>query len=435
MRVPRISVAEAVRRAGAIRRLARDAAGVAPARPLAELTGFGSDPGDLRALCFVPDGLPRDGTAALVVALHGCTQTAAAYDRGCGWSVLAGREGFAVLLPEQRRGNNPNLCFNWFEPGDASRDRGEVASVRQMIAAIVERHGLDPRRVFITGLSAGGAMVASLLAAYPELFGGGAIVAGLPHGAAASVGEAFEAMRGGCSRSARSLGAAVRAASPLPPGAARPPVSIWHGDADGTVAVGNADGLARQWADAHGLAEAPDEVRAEGRDTRATWRGRDGWVAVERHVIAGMGHGVPLRPGEGVGECGAAGPFLLDVGVASTLRIAEDWGLVGAGRGGLAPSPRAARQEAVPPGGRVAPGRVVAVDAAGAARVEGGPAEAGMVAGVAPVTGAGRGPGGPAKGPGGIVGDALALAANAHRMTPSEIVRDALAMAGLRSRR
>ena len=413
VQAPRVSLTELIRRNRAAQRLARDAREVRPARPLDELTALGSDPGNLRGLCFVPAGLPDDGSAALVVAMHGCTQTAAAYDLGCGWSVLAERAGFALLLPEQRRANNQNLCFNWFEPGDTSRDAGEVGSIRQMIAAMVARHHLDPDRVFVTGLSAGGAMTAAMLAAYPEVFGGGAIVAGLPYRSAASVSEAFEAMRGGASRSAGEWGDAVRAASPRRPAAERPPVSIWHGDADATVLVGNATSLTAQWTDALGLQPAPDETRTEGRDTVSTWRDATGRVTVERHIIAGMGHGAPLSPGEAANQCGVAGPFLLDVGLSSTLRIAESWGLTEPGAIPAAARPAMARRDA---------GYVVTVDAAGDARVEANaPAEHEPQPSALPGS----------RGPGDIVQDALALARNAHRLTPAEIVRDALAMTGL----
>ena len=419
MQKPRVSISDMVRRSAAAQKLARGAQAVAPARPLEELTAFGADPGDLRGLCFLPEGLPRDGTAALVVALHGCTQTAAAYDRGCGWSVLAEREGFALLLPEQRRGNNQNMCFNWFEAADTARGQGEVASVRSMIAAMVERHRLDPQRVFVTGLSAGGAMTSALLAAYPEVFAGGAIVAGLPYGAAASLPEAFEAMRGTTPRSARNWGDLVRAAAPLRPGKRRPPVSIWHGDADATVGVGNAASLTAQWVDAHGLSTTPTETRKEGCNTRAIWRDRDGRVAVERNIVSGMGHGVPLHPGEGDGRVGAAGPFLLDVGLSSTLRIAESWDLAIAGAERPMPPPAAT----VRPADWVEPGRVVVVDSEGHARPEG---DADQAPGPSSASAAGTSD---------IVRDAMALAANAHRMTPGEIVHDALAMAGLVARR
>ena len=84
---------------------------------------------------YVPEQLPR--ASALVVVLHGCGQTAAGYDVGTGWSTLANRYGFALLMPEQQAANNANTCFNWFNPGDVARGRGEAASIRQMVARMV----------------------------------------------------------------------------------------------------------------------------------------------------------------------------------------------------------------------------------------------------------------------------------------------------------
>ena len=97
------------------------------APPLRETTEFGPNPGGLRMFSRVPPGLPAG--AALVVALHGCTQGAAGYDAGSGWSELGVRHGFAVLLPEQVRANNLNRCFNWFQPGDAARGAGDQGSL------------------------------------------------------------------------------------------------------------------------------------------------------------------------------------------------------------------------------------------------------------------------------------------------------------------
>ena len=101
-----------------------------------------------------------------------------------------------MLFPEQQRANNANLCFNWFVPEDIRRDSGEALSIRQMIEATVVAHGIDRRRIFVTGLSAGGAMASVMLATYPEIFAGGAIIAGLPYGSAATIPEAFDRMRG-----------------------------------------------------------------------------------------------------------------------------------------------------------------------------------------------------------------------------------------------
>jgi poly(hydroxyalkanoate) depolymerase family esterase len=155
---------------------------------LAEVADFGPNPGALRMLARVPED--QSAGVALVVVLHGCTQSAAAFDRACGWSNLATRLGFALLLPEQRRANNPKRCFNWFAASDTRRDAGEALSIGRMVDRMLAGHALDPKRVYIAGLSAGGAMVAAMLAAYPEVFAGGAVIGGMPYGAATSARQA-----------------------------------------------------------------------------------------------------------------------------------------------------------------------------------------------------------------------------------------------------
>ncbi|WP_338661516.1 PHB depolymerase family esterase [Pararoseomonas sp. SCSIO 73927] len=305
------------------RQRATAAAGHGDEGGLEEVSGFGTNPGALRMLAHLPEGLPAG--APLVVALHGCTQSAAGYDRGCGWSAMADSLGFALLLPEQQRANNSHLCFNWFEAGDTARDAGEVLSIRQAIDHLVRTHALDPRRVFITGLSAGGAMTAAMLAAYPEVFAGGAIIAGLPHGSALGVSEALRVMARPQSLSAASRGGSVRMASGHK--GPWPRVSIWHGEADHTVHPDNAEESAKQWLFLHGLADAPAAEERNGGHLRRRWTGPDGTARVELHRIAGMAHGVPLAPGEGDGRCGEAGAFLLDVGVSSTHGALAFWGL------------------------------------------------------------------------------------------------------------
>ena len=156
---------------------------------LRETMNFGSNPGALRMFTYLPPDLA--GECGLVVVLHGCTQSAAGYDIGAGWSTLAKRFGFALLLPEQQRSNNPNGCFNWFQRGDIERGRGEALSIRQMVEKLVSDQVVDRTRVFVTGLSAGGAMTSVMLATYPDVFAGGAIIAGLPYGAANNVQHAF----------------------------------------------------------------------------------------------------------------------------------------------------------------------------------------------------------------------------------------------------
>lgn len=308
---------------------ALDALGGAAAEPapsrLAEVADFAPNPGNLRMLAYVPAKL---GPApALVVVLHGCTQTAAGYDRGTGWSTLADRHGFVLLFPEQRRANNPKTCFNWFDPRHASRGMGEAASIRAMIARMVALHGIDEARIFVTGLSAGGAMTSVMLACYPELFSAGAIIAGLPYGAATNVQEAFEAMHRGRRWPARHWGDLVRAASDHD--GPWPRVSVWQGGADRTVVPMNADEIVKQWADLHGLASTPSARTTQGGISREVWRDRAGRDAIERFTLPTLAHGTPLATGEGEERAGVAGPFLIEAGISSTHGIARFFGLIG----------------------------------------------------------------------------------------------------------
>jgi poly(hydroxyalkanoate) depolymerase family esterase len=263
--------------------------------------------------------------APLVVVLHGCTQNAAVYDHGSGWSRLADKHGFALLFPEQSRSNNPNLCFNWFNPEDVTRGHGEAASIAAMVERMEKAHGVDPARVFVTGLSAGGAMAAAMLATYPEMFAAGAIIAGVPYGCASGVAEAFECMGGGGSGDARSLAANVRMASSHK--GPWPRVQIWQGSADRTVAPGNAEALVRQWTELHGLPAQPASTGTDDGHPHRAWTDAKGEKLVEHYSITGMGHGTPIDPGPDDGQSGEAGAHMLDVGLSSTDRIAEFFGI------------------------------------------------------------------------------------------------------------
>lgn len=296
----------------------------ARASRLVEVRGFGSNPGQLRMLTYVPDRLPA--APPLVVLLHGCTQSGASFDKGTGWSTLADRHGFALLLPEQHWTNNPLRCFNWFRPEDTRRDGGEALSIKQMIDRMLEDHGLDPRQVYVTGLSSGGAMTSVMLATYPDIFVGGAVLAGVPYRTADNMQEAFESIFQGRSRTPREWGDLVRDASPHR--GPWPRVSVWHGDADSAVKPSNADETVKQWTDVHGVAGSPHvEQTLDGYPCRV-WQGADGEHLVESYTISGMSHGAPLSTGDRPDQCGTAAPFFNDVGISSAFHIAGFWGLL-----------------------------------------------------------------------------------------------------------
>jgi poly(hydroxyalkanoate) depolymerase family esterase len=299
-----------------------------PGAPATRLRAFRpaiANPGGLEAMIYIPDALPAD--APLVVALHGCTQTASGYDHGTGWSRLAEQAGFAVLLPQQTRANNANLCFNWFAPEDVARRGGEVESIAEFTRAAIAAHRIDPARVFISGLSAGGAMTAAMLATHPELFAAGAIIGGLPYASAGSVAEALQRMRGqGIAASDAEAVARVLQAPGGDP-ACWPTISLWHGTADATVSADNMAALGRQWRGVHGLGERAAEIKRGSNWDRTMWRDDNEHVLIEEWRISGMGHGVPIDTAAGPG---VAGPYMLDVGIDSTMTMAVRWGLIDA---------------------------------------------------------------------------------------------------------
>jgi len=289
---------------------------------------------------YAPEDMPPN--APLVIALHGCTQTSDEYDHGTGWSSLADSLGFAVVYPQQQPANNPKNCFSWFLPGDIARGHGEALSIREMVEHAIATFATDRRKVFVTGLSAGGAMASAMLATYPEVFAGGAIIAGLPYGCASNVQQAFEAMFTEHGHAAQALGDRVRAASRHR--RSWPKISVWHGTSDPIVKPVNGEDIIRQWTNVHGLLDVPSYQESIGSHTRRVWNDANGKALIEAFSITGMAHGVPLATTTGGESCGTAGAFFLDVGISSTHHIASFWGL----HESLVEMPRAAAPVSVP---------------------------------------------------------------------------------------
>ncbi len=272
---------------------------------LAEWNGFGSNPGRLAMLVYTPARSPQPGTP-LIVLLHGCGQAAVDFAEEAGWFSLADRIGVPLVLPEQSDGNNRGRCFNWFRPIHVSRGMGEGQSIRQMVEAAARQFDADRERVFVAGLSAGGAMAAALLAAYPDVFVAGAVVAGLPVGAASGAAQALARMaQAGPDRSADAWGAIVHHAAPLNYSGPWPRVSIWHGEEDATVDPANGRLLATQWAAVHGVTETATATRTPAGAKHELW-GAPGARSVELWTLPGEGHVWPQE---------------------ATRRIAEFWDL------------------------------------------------------------------------------------------------------------
>ena len=218
---------------------------------------------------------------------------------------------------------------------------------------MVRDHGIDKHRIFVTGLSAGGAMTSVMLATYPEVFAAGAVIAGLPYGVASNVREALNGMLQSNPRTAGELGDLVRSASTHT--GPWPKLSVWHGSADRTVNPANANEIVKQWLDVHRLPEAPMyEGMVDGHPHQVWWNA-DGETIVESYTITDMAHGTPLGIADNDERYGTEGAFLIEAGISSSYHIANFFGLTerirrsSAHRGGRAkPGLRSRRRPSAP---------------------------------------------------------------------------------------
>lgn len=208
----------------------------------------------------------------LLLMLHGCTQTADDFAKGTKMNARGEEYECFVLYPEQPRSANRLGCWNWFNPGDQRRDQGESAILAGMTREVIARYAIDESKVYVAGLSAGGAMAAVLAEAYPELYAAAGIHSGLPCGRAHDLTSALSAMHG---KSATAAPAAVTI-----------PTIVFHGDQDKTVHPRNADRASMRE-----MAPMIEHGHSGGRAyTRARHHDANRRVVLEQWIIHGGKH-------------------------------------------------------------------------------------------------------------------------------------------------
>jgi poly(hydroxyalkanoate) depolymerase family esterase len=222
-------------------------------------------------------GQPRP----LIVMLHGCTQSADDFAAGTRMNFLAEQEGLLVVYPEQAAVANRSRCWNWFQPTDQRRDHGEPALIVGITRQIMAKHKVEANRVYIAGLSAGGAMAAIVAGEYPDLYTAVGVHSGLVPGSAHDLPSALHAMQ----RGYRGGGSGVV------PGKAIPLI-LFHGDKDTTVHPRNADEFIRLWVRAGPSRETLSEGQAPGGRSYScsVYHEPSGRTLVERWIIHGANH-------------------------------------------------------------------------------------------------------------------------------------------------
>ncbi|GAC1660877.1 MAG: PHB depolymerase family esterase [Ktedonobacteraceae bacterium] len=237
---------------------------------------------------YIPSGYTGQAVP-LVVMLHGCTQTSTNFAAGTHMNVLAEDETFLVAYPEQGPSANRSKCWNWFQESDQHRNAGEPSLIAGITQQVMKMYHVDMRRVYIAGLSSGGAMAAIMAATYPDLYAAVGVHSGLAYGAAHDLPSAFAAMKQGKLQHPRQLTEVV-------------PLITFHGDCDTTVAPANVDRLLDQWL--HGANKGRERTQRPMRDvkvergqvvnghayTRSIYHDTSGQAIIEKWMVHQAGH-------------------------------------------------------------------------------------------------------------------------------------------------
>ncbi len=346
-----------------------------------EITNFGgTNPGKLQMFLYVPENLPRN--APVVVALHGCTQDARTYMNYSAWNTLADKYKFYVIYPQQRskaltkptdadKTGNPYKCFNWagYYGYNFERGQGENQSIIDMIDYVRNYQGysVDSKRIFISGLSAGGGMAAAMLAFWPDVFAGASVNSGPPvkcanngspgaqveldayacmgitssfgprsPGAGEQCASGTACMANSMKKTPQQWGDLVRASGPQGFSGPWPRLMVWNGTSDELVDDANMDELVEQWTNVHGIDQTSDNSNTvlKSGNTRHTYKeyqkAGDPTPLVATVSLSGMRHGIAVDPqNKGEDGGGSAGSYSWDMGIHSSYYAAKFWGITG----------------------------------------------------------------------------------------------------------
>lgn len=271
----------------------------ASAASLREITGFGTNPTNLRMHLYVPDAVPNN--APILVANHYCTGTGPALYSGTQFASLADRYGFIVIYPSATRSGQ---CFDVSSAQALRRGGGsDPVAIMSMVNYVQQNYNVDSTRIFVTGVSSGAMMTQVLLGLYPDVFKAGAAFAGVPFGCFATTNGSTwnsDCANGTISRTAQQWGDLVRNAYPGYSGA-RPRVQLWHGTADDTLRYPNFNEAIKQWTNVHGVSQTPVTTDSpQSGATRTRYGNAGDHAQVEAISLQGTGHNLPVNAAEAI---------------------------------------------------------------------------------------------------------------------------------------
>ncbi len=294
---------------------------------LVEITDFGANKGNLEMYVYKP--INNNQKVPLVVVLHGCVQTANEIAEQSGWSSLADAHNFMVIYPQQKAENNLNKCFNWYENLDISKNDGESDTIKEMIQYAIKNFDIDPSKIFVTGISAGGAMANVLMANYPNMFKSGAIMSGIPFKAASDLATAYVAMQGKVEKTPKEWVVLISDNNPKYEGE-YPKVAIFHGVDDPLANIKNAEIIEMQWKGIHKIVYEPTRVPEfnGNSDIAKTTYSKNYCPVIVKYEINNLGHAMAVDPGTEKQQGGNVARFAVDKNFHSTFWVAKFFGLI-----------------------------------------------------------------------------------------------------------
>jgi feruloyl esterase len=301
-------------------------------KDLVEVKNYGTNPGKIKMFLHEPKVAKHSSLKKpIVIVLHGCSQSAEGIAKQTYWNLLADKYGFYVVYPQQNLINNPSLCFNWFSSEDTQKNQGESYSIKEMLNYMTTNYPVDEDRVFVYGVSAGAAMSVVLMANYPEIIDGGAILAGGPFMPELTDLQRIDLMFTPKENTAEKLGNPIKKLNSGFTGN-YPKVVIIQGKNDLVVNPKNSDLLIKQWSFLHTIYNSLTDTISDfnqSRDvTKYNFKNSEEESKVIYYEINRMGHSIPIDPGTLPNQGGERSMYTLDKDFFSTYFIARDFGLI-----------------------------------------------------------------------------------------------------------